>query len=74
MRLVYRNKSGPTRNGIIKRLVLSTVILLNGVRHEACVYYGNKSGPTRNGLIKRLVLLTVVLLSGGYCTFTEQLT
>ena len=67
MRLVqnYRNKSGPGRNGLIKRLVL-----LTGVRHEACVQQRNKSGPTRNGLMRRLVLSTVVSSSGGYCNQT----
>ena len=47
---------------------LVLLVLLTGIRHEACVLYRNKVGPTPNGLIKRLVLLTVVLLSGCYST------
>ena len=48
---------------------MKRLVLLTGVRHEACVQYRIKSGPTRNGLIKRLVLLTVVLSRGDCIGF-----
>ena len=60
--LLNKAASGPDPSGFIDRLVL-----LFGVRHEACVWYRNDSGSTCNSP-RTLVLLTVVLLSGGYCS------